>query len=416
MLGRLTGKLFDDRFTSVRLSLLALSGVGYLLLRVTPDDPLSGLDWAFAIVGLSLTPVAVRWPLTAVLAESTVFGLADIFGQAAPVVPQVGATWMLFELAIRAPGRHVAIGTAALIGAYVPSAVASFPGGLPRWLFGVTTCVGVPVLLGANIRAGRLLARQAEQRVAVESRAARTAERSEIARELHDLVAHHVASMVLRVGVARHVLSDTDERVRDVFDDLHASGTAALADLRRLVTVLRDPSTVRDGGAYLPIEPGALPTALRTVVDRASGTGLVIDATIDPDLTTLDSVRGLAVLRLTQEGLTNVAKHAGPAARARLSVRMVDGAVHWEITDDGGVRNDDGGARNDDGDTWNGQQPTDPAEPTADMVGAVVGAEPTGHGLTGMRERVEVLGGELTAGPDGTGWRLSTVLPAAAQR
>jgi signal transduction histidine kinase len=232
-----------------------------------------------------------------------------------------------------------------------------------------------------NIRASREIARQAEQRVAVEANAARAGERTAIARELHDLVAHHVASMVLRVGVARHVLRDADPRVGEVFDDLHASGTTALADLRRLVAVLRNPAMVAGGSGYLPIEPGALPDALAATVDRAAKTGLTVDASIDPAVAKLDAVRGLAVLRLTQEGLTNVAKHAGPSARARFCVRMVDDAVHWEITDDGGRSAD----------------PPPRAEP--------------GHGLAGMRERVELLGGTLTAGPEGTGWRLRTVLP-----
>jgi signal transduction histidine kinase len=146
------------------------------------------------------------------------------------------------------------------------------------------------------------------------------------------------------------------------------------------VAVLRNPATASD--AYLPIDPGTLPAALATTVDRAVKTGLTVDATIDPAVADLDAVRGLAVLRLTQEGLTNVARHAGPAARARLCVTMVDDAVHWELSDDGG-----------------GVRPAD--------------AEP-GHGLTGMRERVEVLGGTLAAGPASTGWRLRTVLPAEA--
>jgi signal transduction histidine kinase len=88
------------------------------------------------------------------------------------------------------------------------------------------------------------------------------------------------------------------------------------------------------------------------------------------------------VLRLTQEALTNVAKHAGPAARASLRVDVTDGDVLWSVTDDGG---------------------------------GVVPGLPSGggHGLTGMRERVEVLGGRLTAGPAAGGWRVETVLPAS---
>jgi hypothetical protein len=107
-----------------------------------------------------------------------------------------------------------------------------------------------------------------------------------------------------------------------------------------------------------------------------------VDADIPPSVGRLDAVRGLAVLRLTQEALTNVAKHAGTSARARLFVEVVDGDVHWEVSDSGG---------------------------------GVVPAEPPpggGHGITGMRERVEVLGGRLEAGPANGGWRVRTVLPA----
>jgi signal transduction histidine kinase len=382
VLTRWVTRMFDDRYAWLRLTLLGLSGIGYLLLR-EPADPYAPIDWAFAVAALALCPVAVRWPLAGGLASALVFGLAACFGQADPVVPEVGATWIVLELVLRTPPRRAALGVAVLVLAHLADAVDELPGGLLTWLYGVAITVGVPLLIGLNVRASRQLAQQAEQRVAVEAHAARTSERVAIARELHDLVAHHVASMVLRVGVARHVLRDTDARVAEVFDDLHASGTTALADLRRLVAVLRNPATVVDGSAYLPIEPSALPDALRTTVDRAVKTGLTVDAAIDPALAKLDAVRGLAVLRLTQEGLTNVAKHAGPAARARLRVSMVDDAVHWEITDDGG------GAR-------------------------VTDAEP-GHGLTGMRERVEVLGGRLAAGPTGTGWRLQTVLPAGTR-
>ncbi len=82
----------------------------------------------------------------------------------------------------------------------------------------------MPLLLGLVIRTTRELGRQAQLRAESESRAARADERGAIARELHDVVAHHVASMVLRVGVARHVLPDLDPRVAEVFDDVHATG------------------------------------------------------------------------------------------------------------------------------------------------------------------------------------------------
>ncbi|GAA0915298.1 hypothetical protein GCM10009558_024420 [Virgisporangium aurantiacum] len=147
-----------------------------------------------------------------------------------------------------------------------------------------------------------------------------------------------------------------------------------------LVTALRDAQILV--GSMTALE-------LRAAITRpATRAGLTVDATIDPAVTSLDAVRGLAVLRLTQEGLTNVAKHAGPSARATLTVRVNAGAVHWELMDDGG------GA----------------AVPTA------LASTNDGHGLVGMRERVEVLGGSVAAGATGTGWRLATVLPAAEDR
>jgi signal transduction histidine kinase len=198
------------------------------------------------------------------------------------------------------------------------------------------------------------------------------------------VVAHHVASMVLRVGVARHVLPDVDPRVAEVFDDVHRTGTTALADLRKLVALLRDPEGVRGDAALTAIDPAALPAALGAAVDAARRAGLLVEADVAASVGALDAVRGLAVLRLTQEALTNVAKHAGTSARARLMVEVVDGEVRWEVSDDGG--------------------------------GTVRAYAPAGggHGITGMRERVEVLGGRLDAGPVDGGWRVRTVLPEPA--
>ena len=384
MRGVLT-RFTDDRFAWLRLTLLGISGVGYLVLRPHPEETYGAVDWIAAVGALAMCPVAVRWPLAGSLGSSLAYGVGACFGQGDPVVPEVGSAWMLLELALRTPWRQVGIGTAAVVGTHVLDIWPHLPGKFPSLVFDLLISAGLPLLVGSNIRASRRLARHAEHRATAEAQAARSDERAAIARELHDMVAHHVASMVLRVGVARHVLPATDPRVTEVFDDLHAGGTTALADLRRLVAVLRDPAA--DGSAYVPIEPDALPDALATTVDRARRAGLTVDATIDPAVTSLDAVRGLAVLRLTQEGLTNVAKHAGPAARATLTVRVSGGAVHWDLTDDGGRE----GA-------------------------TVLPSTNDGHGLVGMRERVEVLGGSLTAGPAGTGWRLATVLPAGEDR
>ena len=345
------------------------------------------------LAGLAFAAILAlyRWPVASFAVQSVLLVVALWMVDDA-TINQVGSSWALLELAMWAR-RHALIWTAAgsLAAIYLAFDADEPLTELGRTIFGMGVVIGLPLLIGLNVRGVRALARQAEEhavqeqrRIESESRAARAEERSAIARELHDVVAHHVASMVLRVAVARHVLPGTDPRVTEVFDDVHATGTAALTDLRQLVAVLRDPDAARGDAGLIAIEPSALPAALRATVERAEGTGLTVDADIAPAVGTLDAVRGLAVLRLTQEALTNVAKHAGDAARARLSVRVVDGDVHWEVGDDGGRRSDHDAER---------------------PVGG-------GHGLTGMRERVEVLGGRLEAGPSGAGWLLRTVLPS----
>ncbi|MFU8850253.1 sensor histidine kinase [Micromonospora sp. SL1-18] len=382
------GRLFDVRDTLVRMVLLELSGIGYLIFGIQGTP--TATQWILAVVAFAVALVLHRRPLVNLVAQAALLAVAiPVLDDA--TINQVGASWALLELTMRAR-RPRAIWLAAGLLAVV-ELTGSIGDPFRQFLsgvFGLLVEVGVPLLLGLVIRAQRELAREAERRAEEEQRrrdsegrAARADERSAIARELHDVVAHHVASMVLRVGVARHVLADLDPQVGEVFDDVHGTGSAALAELRRLVAVLRDPDGVRGDAALTAIEPSALPAALGAAVDRARQAGVTVEADIDPAIGSLDAVRGMAVLRLTQEALTNVARHAGTSALARLSVTMVDGAVHWEVSDDGGG--------------WV------PAVPPGG-----------GHGITGMHERVEVLGGQLEAGPTGGGWRVRTVLPAAA--
>jgi signal transduction histidine kinase len=382
------GRLFDARDILPRWLLLNLSGVGYLIFGARDGDGptlaqcvLAGLAFT---VGLALHRRAALNLVAQAALLAVAIGLLDD-----TTINAVGASYALLELTMWAGRpRTIWLGAGLLAAVNLIGAIGDPLRRVAGGVFGLTVEVGVPLLLGLVIRTTRELGRQETERAVAEqrrheseSRAARADERSAIARELHDVVAHHVASIVLRIGVARHVLTDLDPRVGEVLDDVHATGTAALTDLRRLVAILRDPDGVRGDAALTAIEPSALPAALATAVDRARQAGVTVEAEVDPAVGTLDAVRGMAVLRLTQEALTNVAKHAGAAARARLVVAVVDNTVEWEVSDDG-----------------RGQVPA--AVPAGG-----------GHGLTGMRERVAVLGGELEAGPTGTGWRVRTVLP-----
>ncbi|MDP9817715.1 sensor histidine kinase [Spirilliplanes yamanashiensis] len=392
---RWVGRLFDERDTLARLMLLNLSGIGYLVLRPVGEPAPTGPQWALALTGFTTILLLYRLPFVNALWQTALLGVAIAILDD-PLINQVGASWSLLELTMRtrrlalvwvAAGAHAAV--------FLAGETDGWPASIAASVFSAVTVIGLPVLLGVVVRNSRELARQAERRGEedrrrreYEDQAARAAERAAIARELHDVVAHHVASMVLRVGVARHVLDVADPRVTEVFDDVHGTGTVALADLRRLVELLRDPAGVRpDAAATAAVEPGTLPEALRAAVDEARRTGLEVTAAVDPAVGGLDAVRGLAVLRLTQEALTNVAKHAGPSAHARLTVTVTGGDVRIEVADDG----DSGG------------------------VPAVDRPAGGGHGLTGMRERVEVFGGWLEAGRSGAGWRVTAVLPDAGE-
>jgi signal transduction histidine kinase len=207
------------------------------------------------------------------------------------------------------------------------------------------------------------LQRQAEQAAA--------AERARIARELHDIVAHHLSVVVLHAAGAR-ASGGADPAT---LEEIEHSGRQALTETRRLFGVLRDPDE-KTGRAPQPgiSELSALAGRLRTA-------GLEVSLSIDGDHAALPPAVNVSAYRIVQEALTNVLKHAGPA-RAEVTVGCAGSAVTIEVTDDG---------------------PGNPA-PTA-LTG--------GQGLAGMRERVAVFGGDLRAGPrPGGGFTVCARLPA----
>ncbi|WP_051581314.1 sensor histidine kinase [Pseudonocardia acaciae] len=374
--------------------LAAAAVVGIVGLLHTPEVHPSGWDWLFTLVSAALMFAGGRFPLAVTLLQCAVVGAGVVLtwtdAYLVPLgsaVPQLLACAALGELALRRPGLPTWAGGAAVAVACAFGSYRYYPVAANALM--VLLKVGFPVLLGCYVRSQRELAGQAEQRAveaersrAWEVTAARTAERAAIAHELHDVVAHHVAAIVLRVGVARHVANAGDPRVAEVLDDVHAIGGEALADLRRLVGMLRDPETVGDVGLLAGTD---LSAALAQVLDRTRQAGLSVHPDIDePVLGELDTVRRHAVLRVVQEGLTNVLKHAGPAATAWVTVRPRDGSeLLVEVRDDGS------GAAN--------------RRPAGDP----------GHGLIVMRERVEVLGGGFEAGRRGSGWAVRAVLPVA---
>jgi signal transduction histidine kinase len=241
----------------------------------------------------------------------------------------------------------------------------------------------VAILLGALVRSRRAYAaevrgrlRRAEEEREREAERRVAQERLRIARELHDTVAHAVATITVQSGTALHVLDRQPERAREALTAIRQTAKAALGEMRATLGVLRQADEEADGPAGLERLPDLL------VAVRAAG----LEVTVDSGQSTVDTA-GLAApvdhaaYRILQESLTNVLRHAGPHARAYLSLRLEPDAVAIEVADDGF-----GG---------NGNAP--------------------GHGLAGMRERAEALGGQFTAGPrPGGGYAVTARLPREA--
>ena len=225
--------------------------------------------------------------------------------------------------------------------------------------------LGAFFLAGVLVRTRRQAARFVSWTAALQRRAeqAAAAERARIARELHDIVAHHLSVVVLHAAGAR-ASGGADA---ETLEEIERSGRQALAETRRLFGVLRDP----DEETGRAPQPGI--SELPALVGSLRAAGLEVGLFVDGDQAGLPSAVTVSAYRIVQEALTNVLKHAGPA-RAEVKVGCTGNAVTIEVTDDGYGK-------------------------TA-MHGAELGG---GQGLVGMRERVAVFGGDLRAGPSPDG-------------
>lgn len=242
-------------------------------------------------------------------------------------------------------------------------------GGIYDWVFALIW-IGGPGAAGAGFRyqldrvavaAGR--AARAELLRDEHARQAVRAERDRIAREMHDTLAHTVSVMVLHAGAVRSRLPETLASERAALADSEETGRRAISDLRRLLGLLRTES----GPAEVAPQPTL--TGLDDLVAQTRALGLDVDLRVDGDPSGLDGAIQVSAYRIVQEALTNVRKHAG-ARHIDVVVRCSSGGVDVRVTDDGrGVSQGDR----------------------------------EGFGLVGVRERVEVYGGRLSAGPAPTG-------------
>ncbi|MCU1678586.1 MAG: two-component sensor histidine kinase [Frankiales bacterium] len=205
-------------------------------------------------------------------------------------------------------------------------------------------------------------AAQSDRERAAQTRAALAEERERIAREMHDVVAHHVTVMVVSASAARRTMSRDAAQAGAMLESIESSGRAALTEMRRIVGYLRD-----DEGEVVQRTPQCGLASLDAVVRSICDAGVPVEVRVIGTMVDLPPTVDTTAFRVVQESLTNVLKHAAPAS-ARLTIRYDDDAVVIHVVDDGAPR------------------PDAPA-PT------------TGHGLAGMRERVMLVGGVLRAGP-----------------
>ncbi len=243
-------------------------------------------------------------------------------------------------------------------------------------------------LAGQNTRARRtylrgMLERAAERERERDQQAQRAGaeERLRIARELHDVVAHAMSLIAVRSGVARVVLDARPDEAREALGIIEDTSRQALAEMRLLVGVLRGYET-QDAQADREPAPGL--AGLPGLVGRISEAGVSVDLRVEGEPRPLSPGVDLSAYRIAQEALTNVVRHAAPAA-AELTLRYQPAEVVIEVTDDGRSR-----------------PRTASAGPARDG---------TGHGIAGMRERAAVYGGELLAEPTASGFRVLARIP-----
>ena len=239
-------------------------------------------------------------------------------------------------------------------------------------------------MLAATVRTQRALvnaleesARSEEQVRAEEVRRAAAEERSRIARELHDIVAHSLGVIVVQATAGGRIVDESPEEARAALNAVERTGRDALADMRRLLGVLRE-----DGPSARQPQPGL--DELEPLLERFRTAGLDLAVEIDRPLPPLPAGLDLCAYRVLQEALTNCLRHA-PGRTARLRLRSAEGALNLSVSNDG------------------------------DHTPASPGENGGGHGLLGMRERVVMFGGDFDAGPapDG-GWRVAARLPLTA--
>jgi signal transduction histidine kinase len=386
-----TRRFTEPQLVAIDTALVAVVIVGAELLvtRRVPRVAGPGWDiasWAAYLVAAVATLFRRRAPGPALTVVVPIALAAVALRSGGPIIFLVALT--LYSLVVTA-GRPLATAVTAVIAcAVLAASIAAGGEQVPMAAVGGVALVLLGWLAGENTRASRVYADQ-QAKWAMEQAAMVAAEqtqqvsraladeRAQIARDLHDIVAHAMSVIAVRSGAARMVMDSDPAQAREALTIIEITTRRSLHELRLLVGVLRNPEDQH--GELSPV-PG-LADLDRLIADTAVA-GVITEYDVDGEARPLPPAIDLSAYRIVQEALTNVVRHAGPTcARVRISYQPTEVCI--EVTDDGP----------------RGQRP----RPIARAGG--------GHGLIGMRERAALFGGELDAGPHAGGFRIQASLP-----
>jgi signal transduction histidine kinase len=341
------------------------------LLAVTPGQLLLAAMTALPLVTRRRFPLASYW----VIAVAT----ALVYDQ----LPRSDLTWALVALVIAAYSaptysryRNLALVSVVVGALWVLGRNGDDLPGLPTGLmtFLLVSLVG----LAANaIHTSRQRAETAQREQEANTRLAVDRERARLARELHDIVGHNVSVMVIQAGAARKVMDSSPDLAREALLAVETGGRTAMAELRQVIGLL----TADDDGNDLAPRPGL--GRLPELTDRVRATGTPVTLTVAGSFEGLPAGVDLAAYRVVQEALTNAVRHAAGSA-VRVTVTGAADELRIDVADTGGTRSGDGTG--------------------------------SGRGLVGLRERLDLYGGTLTAGPRPTGgYRVVAVVPLRSE-
>ena len=366
----------------VLIALLAIEAMSEVVVgRDSPDAP--ALWFALLLIAIVVSPIFVRrrfpfaapatyWLLAAGISFVNWWVLPfahSLFVIGLAVAFLLGNLRDDFKAGV---GLAVVVGSAAVLDYKIPSHTTAELVFVPME-FAVGWLAGFAVRERAvKAEAAEVRATQAERERDAAARIAVAEERARIARELHDVVAHAVSVMVLQVGAVRHKLPDELDEDREALTGVEKAGRTALVEMRRLLAAMRN----EGDEAELTPQPGL--DRLESLADEVGRAGLPVRLHVEGERLPLPRAVDLSAYRIVQEGLTNALKHAH-ASGADVTVRYEPDELQLEVRDDG--------------------------------VGAVT-SDGLGHGLVGIRERVKIYGGEMSAGTEnGGGFVLRTRLP-----